>query len=290
MKAPPALLLVGHGSPDEEGAESFRSFVGELAERDPETPVAGGFVGRSPLPLADAVAELAARGVREFAAVPLTLVAEGHSEGDLPAALARERERHPGTSYVLGRPPGPHPDLLSVLERRVEEALDGDARRSPGDRAGTTVLLVGRGSTDPGANSEVHKAARLLWEGSGYAGVEVAFVSLAAPDVASGLDRCRKLGAEKVVVLPCFVFTGALSRRTRMHAEGWSRANPGVDVVDAGVLGGTGELADLVMERYREAAGGEAYVDCDACGHRVRVPGAEDGNGHPHGGGDAPAP
>lgn len=289
MTAPPALLLVGHGSPDDEGAESFRSFVGELAERDPDIPVAGGFAGQSsPVPLGDAVAELAARGVREFVAVPLTLVPEGQGQGqgqaeeDVPAALARETERHPGTSYVHARPPGPRPELLSVLERRVEEALDGDARRSPGDRARTTVLLVGRGSTDPGANSEVHRAARLLWEGSGYAGVEVAFVSLAAPDVASGLDRCRTLGAERVVVLPCFLFTGSLSRRVRRHAEGWSLANPGVDVVDADVAGGTGELADLVMERYREAAWDGTHVECDACGHRVRVPGAEDG-------GDAPA-
>jgi sirohydrochlorin cobaltochelatase len=127
----------------------------------------------------------------------------------------------------------------------------------------------------------VHKAARLLWEGRGYAGVEVAFVSLAAPDVASGLDRCRMLGAKKVVVLPYFLFTGVLPERVRMQAEGWSVANPGVEVVSADVMGGTDELADLVVERYREAVGGDVRMNCDSCVYRVTLPGFEDKVGLP---------
>ena len=43
------------------------------------------------------------------------------------------------------------------------------------------MLLVGRGSTDPDANAEVAKIARLLWEGRDRPRVETAFVSLARP-------------------------------------------------------------------------------------------------------------
>ncbi|HBY78923.1 MAG TPA: sirohydrochlorin chelatase, partial [Cyanobacteria bacterium UBA11148] len=35
-------------------------------------------------------------------------------------------------------------------------------------RSDTVLLVVGRGSSDPDANSDVYKMARLLWEGSGY--------------------------------------------------------------------------------------------------------------------------
>ncbi|MGH3309262.1 MAG: sirohydrochlorin chelatase [Streptomyces sp.] len=303
MTTPPALLLVGHGTRDEEGAEAFRSFVGDLGRRDPEIPVAGGFIELSPPPLADSVAELVERGVTRFAAVPMMLVSAGHAKGDIPAALAREQERHPGISYTYGRPLGPHPALLSVLERRLEEALNGDgaAPRTPNDRARVTVLLVGRGSTDPDANAEVHKAARLLWEGRGYAGVETAFVSLAAPDVASGLDRCRKLGATKVVVLPYFLFTGILPERVRQQSAGWAAANPSVEVVNADVIGPTEELAGLVFERYHEAVEGDLRMNCDSCVYRVTMPGFEDkvglpqqphfhpdddGHHHPHHSGD----
>jgi sirohydrochlorin cobaltochelatase len=252
---PPALLIAGHGTRDEAGAEAFRDFVRQLGHRHPQLPVSGGFVALSSPPLGEAVTELVEQGVRRFAAVPLTLVSAGHAKGDIPVALAREKERHPGLSYTYGRPLGPHPALLSVLERRLDEAL-GTQGRIPGDRAEVTVLLVGRGSTDPDANAEVHKAARLLWEGRGYAGVETAFVSLAAPDVPSGLDRCVKLGARRIVVLPYFLFSGVLPERVRDQTEGWAAAHPEIEVRSADVIGPVPELLDLVMKRYEEAVSG----------------------------------
>ncbi|MFI1967113.1 sirohydrochlorin chelatase [Streptomyces pathocidini] len=274
MTTPPALLIAGHGTRDEEGAEAFRDFVRELGRRKPGLTVAGGFIELSPPPLADAVAELVGRGADRFAAVPLMLVSAGHAKGDIPAALAREKERHPGITYSYGRPLGPHPNLLKVLERRLDEAL-GEGARTPSDRADTTVLLVGRGSTDPDANAEVHKAARLLWEGRGYAGVETAFVSLAAPDVPSGLDRCLRLGARRIVVLPYFLFTGILPERVRMQTEGWASAHPEVEVASADVIGPAEELVELVLERYREAVQGDLRMNCDSCVYRIALPGFE---------------
>ncbi|OIJ66125.1 sirohydrochlorin chelatase [Streptomyces mangrovisoli] len=277
---PPALLVAGHGTRDEAGAEAFRDFVRELGRRRPELPVAGGFIELSPPPLGEAVTELVERGVRRFAAVPLMLVSAGHAKGDIPAALVREKERHPGITYSYGRPLGPHPSLLSVLERRVDEALTaGEA--APAARSEVTVLLVGRGSTDPDANAEVHKAARLLWEGRGYAGVETAFVSLAAPDVPSGLDRCALLGARKIVVLPYFLFTGVLPERVRRQTGEWAAAHPETEVRSAEVIGPEPELMDLVLERYAEAVRGDLRMNCDSCVYRIAMPGFEDKVGLP---------
>jgi sirohydrochlorin cobaltochelatase len=265
----PALLLVGHGTRDEDGAEAFRGFVEILKARLPETPVGGGFIELSPPPLADAVAELVEQGARRFAAVPLVLVSAGHAKGDIPAALVRERERHAGTSFQYGRPLGPHPSLLTVLERRLDEVV------TPDKRAGTTVLLVGRGSTDPDANAEVAKVARLFWEGRGLAGVETAFVSLAAPNVPNALTRCHLLGAKRIVVLPYFLFTGILPDRVAEQASEWAAAHPDVDVRQADVLGATEELAELVLERYRETQQGDLRMNCDTCVYRIVMPGFE---------------
>ncbi|MGW5233701.1 sirohydrochlorin chelatase [Streptomyces nodosus] len=279
---PPALLIAGHGTRDEAGAEAFRDFVRELGRRHPELPVAGGFIELSPPPLGEAVAELVERGVRRFAAVPLMLVSAGHAKGDIPAALAREKERHPGISYAYGRPLGPHPALLRVLERRLDEVLGAAGPDGvPVDRSEVTVLLVGRGSTDPDANAEVHRAARLLWEGRGYAGVETAFVSLAAPDVPSGLDRCVRLGARRIVVLPYFLFTGILPERVRRQTEDWAAAHPATEVRSAEVIGPEPELLDLVMERYEEAVKGDLRMNCDSCVYRIALPGFEDKVGLP---------
>ncbi|MEU6081782.1 sirohydrochlorin chelatase [Streptomyces sp. NPDC047108] len=280
MTTPPALLIAAQGTRDEAGAEAFRALIRELRRRNPGLPVAGGFTDRSAPPLTDAVSELVEQGVRRLAAVPLTLVSAGqtgHAGDSVPAALAREQERHPGVAYRYGRPLGAHPKVLAVLERRLEEAL-GERARKPSDRAGTTVLLVGGGSTDAGANAEVHRAARLLWEGRGFAGVETAFVSLAAPDVPSGLDRCVRLGARRIVVLPYFLFTGGLPERVRMQTEGWAAAHPEVDVLPAEVIGSAEELADAVMERYREAVeggDGDSGTSCASCSDRGASPVSE---------------
>lgn len=284
MTAPspaPALLVASHGTRDAAGAEAFRSFVRKLGLRHPGLPVAGGFIELFPPLLGEAVTELVEQGVRRFAAVPLTLVSAGHAKGDIPAALAREKEHHPGISYAYGRPLGPHPSLLNVLERRLDEALGATGGRTPRDRADVTVLLVGRGSTDPDANAEVHKAARLLWEGRGYAGVETAFVSLAAPDVPAGLDRCSMLGARRIVVLPYFLFTGILPDRVRQQTEGWAAAHPGIEVLSADVIGPEPELLDLVMERYEEAVKGDLRMNCDSCVYQIALPGFEDKVGMP---------
>jgi sirohydrochlorin cobaltochelatase len=258
---PPALLIAGHGTRDDAGAEAFRGLLRELGRRHPGLPVGGGLVEPSRPSLGGAVDELVERGVRRFAVVPLTSEPTGRAGRDMKAALALAHERHPGIAFTCGRPPGPHPTLLNLLERRTEEALGSPTPRMPGDRAEVTVLLVGHGSTDAGANAEVHRAARLLWEGRGYAGVETAFVSLAAPDVPSGLDRCVKLGARRVVVLPYFPLAGGPADRVRQQTEGWAAARPEIGVRSADVIGPVPELLDLVVKRYREALEGDPHMN-----------------------------
>jgi len=274
----PALLIVGHGSSDIVGAQEFRAFTERVGKRMEarDIAVAGGFIELSPPPLTDAVRVLIGRGHRRIAAVPLMLVAAGHAKGDIPAALARERERHPGLTVAYGRPLGPHPSVLSLLRERFS-GFDGD-----------TVLLVGRGSTDPDANAEVAKVARLLAETTstgGLAGVEYAFVSLAPPGVAAGLERCRRLGAARIAVLPYFLFPGVLPDRVKSQATAWASEHPGVEVRCAPVLGDTETLADMVIERYDEALAGDIRMNCDTCIYRVALPNFESRVGaaqHPH--------
>ncbi|MDX3642947.1 sirohydrochlorin chelatase [Streptomyces sp. MB09-02B] len=262
---PPALLIAGHGTRDDEaGAEAFRDLLRALGRRHPGLPVGGGFAEPFRPPLGEAVTALVEHGVRRFAVVPLAWEAAGRAGADVRAVLDRVRERHPEVSYGHGRPPGPSPVLLSLLERRVEEALGSPSPRTPGDRAEVTVLLVGYGSADPEANAEVHRAARLLWEGRGYAGVETAFVSPAAPDVPSGLDRCVRLGARRIVVLPYFPLDGGPADRVRQQTEGWAAARPEIEVRSADVIGPEPELLDLIVERYREALEGDPHMHRDS--------------------------
>lgn len=283
----PPLLVVGHGTRDDAGVKDFHAFVDRLAARTPGRHSAGGFIELSPPPLTETVTRLREDGHDRLVAVPLMLVAAGHAKGDIPGALARERARHTGLAFTYGRPLGPHPLLLTLLRERLAAAL-GDA-----DPATTTVLLVGRGSTDPDANAEVAKVARLLWETTGGsepggarpAGVETAFVSLAPPGVLDGLARCRALGARRVVVLPYFLFSGVLPDRVAEQAHAFAAGQPDMDVRCADVIGDCDGLAEIVEERYAEALAGDIRMNCDTCVYRAAMPGFAHRVGaeqHPH--------
>lgn len=263
-----ALLLVGHGTRDDAGVEDFHHLVALVARRC-DVPVAGGFIELSPPPLRDAVSSLVGSGQRHLGVVPLVLVAAGHAKGDVPAALNREVERHPELRYSYGRPLGPHPALLDLLDERLSSVVDDRDRRR------TTVVLVGRGSRDPDANAEHAKTARLLWEGRGLADVQPAFISLADPGVPAALERARLLGARRIVVLPYFLFRGVLPARTAEQADGWAAEHRDVDVRRADVIGPAPALADLAVERFREALHGDIRMNCDTCLYRVALPGHE---------------
>ncbi|MGI5520664.1 uroporphyrinogen-III C-methyltransferase [Micromonospora sp. CA-259024] len=269
------LVIVGHGTRSAAGVDQFAALVERVRRRGAVGDVEGGFIELSRPPLTDAVGALVARGHRALVALPLVLTAAGHGKGDIPAAMAREQERHPGLSYRYGRPLGPHPLLHDALEQRIDAALAG------ADRAGTWVALIGRGSTDPDANAEVAKVARLLWEGRGYAGVEPGFISLAQPSVPAVLERLRRLGARRIVVAPYFLFAGVLPDRIVAQSAEFAAAHPDLDVRVAEVIGDCDALADLVRERYAEALGGDIRMNCDTCAYRVLMPGFADKVGRP---------
>lgn len=269
-----ALLLVGHGTKDDAGVAQFHALVDRVRSAV-DRPVEGGFLELSSPPIQQAVERLVADGHRQVDVVPLVLVAAGHSKGDVPAALERERQRHSGLAFGYGRPLGPHPLLLADLTDRLDAVLP------PGRREETAVVLVGRGATDPDANAEVAKVARLLWEGRSIGTVETAFVSLARPSVAEGLERAERLGYGSIVVLPYFLFEGVLPDRIRQQTAEWAASRPAQQVVTASVIGPSERLAELVVERAREISAGDLRMNCDTCMYRTVMPGFADRVGAP---------
>ena len=271
----PALLIVGHGSRDSRGAAEFHDLVDLVRRRNPSLMVEGGFIELARPPISECVDRLADRGARKAAAVPLMLLAAGHAKDDIPATLVREKMGHPEMSFSYGRALGIRPELLELMDERISTVVLEE------EKGETAVLVVGRGSSDPDANSDLSKIARLFYEGRPYPVVESAYVSMTRPDVAEGLDRCIKLGARHVVVFSYFLFTGVLEQRIRGQGEAFALANPGVELRYAGYFGPDELVADLVVERYTEAVEGDIRMNCDVCVHRVALPGFEEKVGAP---------
>lgn len=285
-RAAPSALLIGHGTRSAEGADELRRFADALAKARPSVAVNAGFIEFVQPDLDTAIDRLVADGATQVVALPLLLLGAGHLKDDGPGALARARRRHPGVSFSYGREFGVSPLVLSCVEDRTREVRLAGAGW-PG-QPHDAVVVVGRGSTDPDANADLVKAARLLADGRGLGGsdaragptpplgtVEPAFVSLARPGVEEALERCRVLGARRIAVVPYFLFTGVLVERIVALARAWAAAHPEVEVAVGAPIGIDERLVELAWSRYDEALGAPVTMNCDGCLYRVPLPGYE---------------
>jgi sirohydrochlorin cobaltochelatase len=289
-RARASLLLIGHGTRSEQGADELRRFADALGKARPSVAVEAGFIEFVEPTLDRAIDTLVEAGATRVVAVPLLLLGAGHLKDDGPGALARARLSHPDTTFTYGRELGVHPLVLSTVEDRIREvSFPGSASGAWPEGPHDAVVVVGRGSTDPDANADLAKAARLLADGRGLAAgssppagaapalglVEPAFVSLARPGVAEALDRCHALGARRIAVVPYFLFTGLLVDRIGEMARAWAAGNPDTEVAVGSHMGIDERLVELAWSRYDEALGAPVAMNCDGCLYRVPLPGYE---------------
>lgn len=273
------LLLVAHGSRSGAGEDDMRALA-SLVAASPGlggVDVALGYLEMSEPPAGVALDRLVERGATHVVVLPLMLLAAGHSKSDVPAVVLEGRARHPDASLAYGRPFGVDHALLEVARRRVEE-IGG---------AGQPLALLARGTSDPDANGEAYKVGRLLAECTGAPMVNVGYSGVTWPTVPDSLEQLDRLGATTIVAFSWFLATGVLVERIgRQLSE--HAARHGATVLDAGYLGPSQGLADLVVERYREARFDVIPMNCDTCSYRKPFPGHEErvgqaiGVGHSH--------
>jgi cobalt/nickel transport system ATP-binding protein len=104
---------------------------------------------------------------------------------------------------------------------------------------------------------------------------------MSSPSLEDALDRAQRLGADRLAVVPLFLFSGVLVDRIGGRAGLWAASRPGVTVTTAGPLAADARLADLIVERFDEAQHGDVRMNCDVCSYRVRLPGFEERLGTP---------
>ena len=276
----PSVLFVGHGSRDPEGTREFVRMVDLFRARDPERIVEHGFLEFAHPVIGDAIERCVGRGARSVAVLPGMLMAAGHAKNDIPSEIHEARRRHPAVAFHYGRHLHLHAKVIELCRLRIEEA----EAAGPADRKDALLLVVGRGSSDPDANADVSKLARLLWEGMGFGWGAACYVGVAAPLLPEALERCRRMGFGRILVLPFFLFTGVLEKRIRRQTEEFGLEHPGVEFLCAGHLGAHPLLGDVFAERAEEAVHGSPNMNCELCKYRVRLPGFETAVGQPQAG------
>jgi len=273
------VMICGHGSRDEGAVSQFNALAGHLKQRLPEYDIESGFLEFASPVLRTGLDALKERGVERILCLPGMLFAAGHVKNDLPSEVNEFAAENPSIDVRYGRELAIDRRLLSAASERIEEAENlATTKVARGD---TLLMVVGRGTNDSDANSNVSKVARMLWEGMGFGWAEVSYSGVTTPLVDAGLAHALKLGYKRVIVFPYFLFTGILVRRIYDWADAAQAAHPDVEILKAGYLNDHPLLIETFIDRVGEMLSGENVMNCQLCKYREQIIGFEGDVGQP---------
>jgi sirohydrochlorin cobaltochelatase len=248
------ILVVGHGTADSVGAAETRRVAEQVAELLPGVPVALGFLEVIGPSISEALAVLAAAGCREVVTAPLLLFAAGHAKRDVPEALAAAAAAE-GLTVCQADPFGCHPDLLSLSRQRRQEALAGAAAVPPEE---TVLVMVGRGSSDPTAVSQLDAfTAATLAADPPPRRVLLGFVAAARPTLAEALAAAADpgdAGLRRIMVQPHLLFRGHVEEQVAAAVADGRTRHPGLEWMQVPRLGPDRLVARAVVDRAAAAA------------------------------------
>lgn len=274
----PALLIAGHGSRDAEGIAEFLDMARQFRAYRPDTRVEVAFLEFARPTIQEGIDRLAEQGAKVIVVLPGVLMAAGHAKNDMASEVRLARQRYPHIDILMGRALDVDARLLQLCRIRYQESL---ASRPAVDPADTLLLLVGRGSSDPDANSNIAKVARFLQEGYPTGSALCAFSGVAVPLVPDALRVCERMGFRRIVVQPYFLFTGVLLKRIYADVAERQRARPDLEFIATPHLQTHPLLLEAFAERAEEALHGSGHMNCSLCQYRVPILGHEQAVGEP---------
>ena len=280
------LLICGHGSRNRLAVAEFAELAGALRQRLQPLPLEYGYLEFAQPILRDGLEALRAQGVQHILAVPAMLFAAGHAKNDIPSVL-NTWAAETGIRVDYGRELGVDLKMIQAAGQRLREAIERDDQQAlasgqkPVALHETLLVVVGRGSSDPDANSNVAKVTRMLVEGFGFGWGETVYSGVTFPLVEPGLRHAVKLGFRRLLVFPYFLFSGVLVSRIRQHTERVAADHRELCFVQAGYLAQAPGVLDTFVERVEEIIRGDTNMNCSLCKYRAQVLGFETEVGAP---------
>ena len=267
------ILLCGHGSRRAAAVTSFKRLVTVLKERyEDKYEVDYGFLEFNHPTYEAAVERMYLNGVRKIYALPVILFAGSHAKNDIPFELNTLQTYHDDLTISMAKHIGVSSFLLDLSVKRIKET---EAKLPPVDKKDTCLIVVGRGTTDPDANSDVAKLMNMLWEGLGFGFATVGYSGTAYPNIKESLELVNKLGFKRTIVIPFFFFTGVLLERIYGAVSAMDEKSEH-EYIYTDPFGTDELILKAFDERLDEAKNGIANMNCQMCKYRKQVVGFEE--------------
>lgn len=222
--------MTAHGSRDPRSAANTRAIAGHLRRVAPEHDVRVAFCEHNAPNLRDVLADVGDDAI----VVPFLLASAYHARIDIPGMIEES-----GAAVRVAPTLGEDRRLVQVLGERLTSA--GASRFDP--QLGVVAVAVG--SSDAAANAGTARVADRLSRGTRWAGVEMAFATMAG-SVPQAVERLQARGAERLMIAPWFLAHGTITDGIAEYArrEGIPMAEP---------LGAHRLVAATVLDRVETA-------------------------------------
>ena len=266
------VMLCGHGSRDTDAVAEFAVLSEHLKKRLPQYPVEFGYLEFATPIIRNGLDALKAKGVDRRARRARHAV-RGRPRQERHSLRAQHLCRQNDLKIDYGKELGIDPKMMRAAGDRIQEALDANPSKVPLHE--TLLVVVGRGASDPDANSNVSKVTRILWEGFGFGWAETAYSGVTFPLVDPGLEHAARLGYKRIIVFPYFLFTGILVQRIYDATDDVAKRHPGIEFIKAPYLNDHPAVIDTFVERVQQILTGDIAMNCQMCKYRTAVLGFE---------------
>ena len=151
--------------------------------------------------------------------------------------------------FLVTRPMRMHRTMIDLVDNRIAAALSGANLSVPGNTV--DVLVIGHGSVDPNAQMSI----RYVVDGLSprYRNVSHCFLEMEKPDIADGVEECRRRNPGVLVIVFYFLHEGAHVKRDIYEDLNPELARPGLGrVLITRHIGADEMMVDLILERAME--------------------------------------
>ena len=269
------VLICGHGSRSEKAVKEFSNAVQKIPNYlNKDWKFEYGYLEFANPVISKGLDRLREKGCTKILATPGMLFAAMHVKNDIPSVLNQYSQEY-SIPILFGRELGLDPKLLEASSSRINSVIQPANKENLVSTEETCLVVIGRGASDPDANSNVSKVARLIWEGMGFGWCEVGYSGVTFPLVEPCLEHVAKLGYKRIVVFPYFLFGGILIDRIYGFTDLVGKRFPNIQFLKAPYLNDHPKVLELFALRVTEILEGNTAMNCSMCKYRTQVLGFE---------------
>jgi sirohydrochlorin ferrochelatase len=235
-----AILYIGHGTRSKQGAAEANLFTESVIKKVDHPIQQMSFLELTEPTIEKGFDRCVQEGATDITIVPLFLLAAGHIKQDIPDTLAPLIEKYPNISITMADPFGVQGRILDAIAELVTIEAEPISLND-------SILIVGRGSSDPSIQESFHLIAQGISQRLGIKEVHVCYLAAASPTFKEGLDSICEKAAGRIIVIPYLLFAGLLLSEVKREVQ--KKKKQGYSILLTDALGSHQVIQDIVIEK-----------------------------------------